>query len=254
MVGLLLDNGAIARPHYYTKYSPLYIACHMGNLPIAKMILDKFPHLIAVPTIENFLPFHAACSQGHLEILKLLIDSINSNINLQKLFTDDQQHIYIASFNLNEQDMNGHTGLHSAVLANHYHVCLYLLEMRLGEASKLAIQKLKKQEIKVSRSLKKNEQKNKVNLSESDSIQSNTSLSGNNAVQQQQQISLFDHLKNVFLDPRSYDPYVVNYTAADSNIEDKNSTDRSVDAFILSSLIGEGPANEPVLSETPKSK
>ena len=40
IVKLLLDNGAIARPHYYTKYSPLYIACHMGNIEIARMILD----------------------------------------------------------------------------------------------------------------------------------------------------------------------------------------------------------------------
>jgi ankyrin repeat protein len=40
IVKLLLDNGAIARPHYYTKYSPLYIACHMGNIEIAQMILE----------------------------------------------------------------------------------------------------------------------------------------------------------------------------------------------------------------------
>jgi len=110
MVGLLLDNGAIARPHYYTKYSPLYIACHMGNLPIATMILDKFPHLIAVPTIENFLPFHAACSQGHLDILKLLVESSSDNADLHRVFTDDQQRRYTASFDLNAQDMNGHTG------------------------------------------------------------------------------------------------------------------------------------------------
>ncbi len=41
IVKLLLENGAIARPHYYTKYSPLYIACHMGNTDIARMILGK---------------------------------------------------------------------------------------------------------------------------------------------------------------------------------------------------------------------
>ena len=40
IVRLLLEHGAIARPHYYTKYSPLYIACHMGNIEIAKMILE----------------------------------------------------------------------------------------------------------------------------------------------------------------------------------------------------------------------
>jgi ankyrin repeat protein len=39
IVKLFLDHGAIARPHFYTKYSPLYIACHMGNMQIAQMIL-----------------------------------------------------------------------------------------------------------------------------------------------------------------------------------------------------------------------
>ena len=32
IVKLLLDYGAIARPHFYTKYSPLYVACHTGRL------------------------------------------------------------------------------------------------------------------------------------------------------------------------------------------------------------------------------
>ena len=40
IVDLLLQNGAIARPHYYTKYSPLYISCHMGNVEISRIILD----------------------------------------------------------------------------------------------------------------------------------------------------------------------------------------------------------------------
>lgn len=40
IVKLLLENGAIARPHFYTKYSPLYIACHMGSIEIVKMILE----------------------------------------------------------------------------------------------------------------------------------------------------------------------------------------------------------------------
>jgi hypothetical protein len=40
IVSLLMEYGAIARPHYYTKYSPLYIACHMGNIEIARMILN----------------------------------------------------------------------------------------------------------------------------------------------------------------------------------------------------------------------
>ena len=39
IVELLINHGAIAKPHFYTKYSPLYIACHMGKYQIAKTIL-----------------------------------------------------------------------------------------------------------------------------------------------------------------------------------------------------------------------
>ncbi|CAF1092559.1 unnamed protein product [Brachionus calyciflorus] len=40
VVKILLDSNSIAKPHYYTKYSPLYIACHMGNEEIAKLLLE----------------------------------------------------------------------------------------------------------------------------------------------------------------------------------------------------------------------
>lgn len=40
IVKVLLESNAIAKPHFYTKYSPLYIACHMGNFQIAKLILE----------------------------------------------------------------------------------------------------------------------------------------------------------------------------------------------------------------------
>ncbi len=36
---LLLKHGAIAKPHRQTSYSPLYIACRIGNLEIVEMIL-----------------------------------------------------------------------------------------------------------------------------------------------------------------------------------------------------------------------
>jgi hypothetical protein len=34
MAKLLVDYGAIARPHSHTRYSPLYIACYTGIFPV----------------------------------------------------------------------------------------------------------------------------------------------------------------------------------------------------------------------------
>ena len=39
IVNLLLANGADARVHPVTKYSPLYIACYNGHKEIAELLL-----------------------------------------------------------------------------------------------------------------------------------------------------------------------------------------------------------------------
>ena len=225
IVRLLLDNGAIARPHYYTKYSPLYIACHMGKFEIAKMILERFPHLIQVPTIENFLPFHAVCSQGHLNILKLILNykspaSFTSNENgnffddynldFQKVYSNDQHQKYLNSFDLNSLDMNGQSGLHLAVLGNHLEVCSYLLEYQIKQ---LSSRELSDYELKRTNKLKA--------ISKSRTSSSVSQKSKAYSDEDGPQISLFDHLKNVFLDVKSFDPYVINYIAPDQEHEEE---------------------------------
>lgn len=219
IVRLLLDNGAIARPHYYTKYSPLYIACHMGKFEIAKMILERFPHLIQVPTIENFLPFHAVCSQGHLNILKLLLDqkqplNIHSmleedcDLDFQKVYANDQGQKYLNSFDLNSLDMNGQSGLHLAVLGNHLEICLYLLEYTIKQ---LSPRELNDYELKRINKLKA------ISKSRTSSSVSQKSK----AYSDEDGYSLFDHLKNVFLDVKAYDPYVINYIAPEHENEEE---------------------------------
>lgn len=39
IVQLLIDNGADARVHPVTKYSPLYIACYNGHKDITELLL-----------------------------------------------------------------------------------------------------------------------------------------------------------------------------------------------------------------------
>lgn len=241
IVRLLLSNGAVARPHYYTKYSPLYIACHMGNYQISKLILEvnvleltydfssfysltysnslqKFPHLIQVPTIENFLPFHAVCSQGHLDILQLLLsfnptknssDLDNLDEDFHQIYTDHLDRRYLSSFDLNALDMNGQSGFHLAVLGNHQAICKYLVydyqvkQLDKSELDAYELKRTRKLESLLSATNKrgkKAESARTVGSSEQDETVA-------------PQISLFDHFRNVFLDPKSYDPYVVNYVS-----------------------------------------
>ena len=172
----------------------------------------------------------------------------------KKLLTDEQNRSYLSYFDLNERDMNGHTGLHAAVVANHYEVCLYLLnELRFLQVSRDAINQLRlKRQTNIINI--NNKEKNILSLdkkkifeilveSEVKSLKSNSN-NNNNDTAPPPQVSLFDHFKNVFMDPRSYDPYVVNYTTSDN--EDENggggaglTAATSVGTFIYNSLIGE---------------
>ncbi|CAF0966116.1 unnamed protein product, partial [Didymodactylos carnosus] len=106
LVRLLLSYGAIAKPHIQTKYTPLYISCHIGNFEITKMILNRFPHLVCVQTLEKILPIHAACSQGHLPIVKLLLTHNQYSYALCNIYVDRYQRSYLFPFNLNALTQN----------------------------------------------------------------------------------------------------------------------------------------------------
>ena len=138
MVELLLDFGAIARAHYYTKYSPLFISCHTGNYEIVKILLERYPSLVNIETIENFLPIHAACSQGHLDIVKLIIEHKYSNdvLNIYEAsgFNEQKECIinkYLFPFDLNTVDVNEQTILYTCVLSNKLDICRYLLNIKV---------------------------------------------------------------------------------------------------------------------------
>jgi ankyrin repeat protein len=170
---------------------------------------QKFPHLIQVPTIENFLPFHAVCSQGHLAILQLLLAFIptKSSSELEKLdeefqqiYTDYLDRRYLSSFDLNALDMNGQSGFHLAVLGNHLAICKFLVEYKVKQLDKQELDAYEQKRTKKMQS-----------LLNSNKIKDDKKQEANEP--DAPQYSLFDHFKNVFLDPKSYDPYVVNYVS-----------------------------------------
>ena len=192
--------------------------------------MQRFPHLIQVPTIENFLPFHAVCSQGHVEILKLLLGydpAFNENSELsttiqayfdesdfdyKRVFADHTGgNKYLNSFDLNELDMNGHNGLHAAVLANHENIVYQLLNYRV---KKLTLSDLNEYEKKI---------KHKLHMK---ALRLQQTQRRNSTPQRSKSIdeigSLIDHFKNVFLDIKSYDPYVVNYHNEEEQLETIN--------------------------------
>lgn len=120
---------------------------------------------------------------------------------------------YLCSFDLNALDMNDQTGLYAAVVANRNEICEYLLNLKLR---KLNDQDVSQYEHQASFNLKIDlESSKKQAKSRTSSILSNkSSVSGNGAdAVESASGSFFDHLKNVFLDIKSYDPYVINYTA-----------------------------------------
>jgi hypothetical protein len=187
-----------------------------------------------VPTIENFLPFHAVCSQGHLEILKLLLEydlASNNSPEIQDLKSHIKAYFdespfeykqiytgtnsdskYFCSFDLNAVDMNGHTGLYAAVVANNYEICEYLLTLKFKKLSKRQIDKYER---KIEKKSYVNQLKlNKKTISKSRTT-STISSSNKSAASDENSSgnSLFDHFKNVFLDIKSYDPYIVSYAS-----------------------------------------
>ena len=183
------------------------------------MLLKKFPHLIKVTTIENFLPYHAVCSQGHLDILKLLINyepppsQPTTNQLAKQICADSKGNPYLSLFDLNALDVNDQTALHTAVLANRYNICEYLLSLRVKKLTDSDIAKHEKQlkQLKIPRP-KSSDASVSIFTSLLSSLSSDDmnpngsgSTSGIGASS-----SFFDQLKNVFLEPRQpLEPFVL---------------------------------------------
>lgn len=49
----LINAKADSRAHPVTKYSPLYIAVHQGHYAVTELLLNAFPFLINVSSIDS---------------------------------------------------------------------------------------------------------------------------------------------------------------------------------------------------------
>lgn len=169
IVKLLISLGADGRQHPTTKYSPLYIAAYHGRLKICRHLLENFPQLCSLYTVEHWLPVHAAALNNHQEIVELLftfsypstvmkhflincdttatpttttittnkeIGSTSrsmsaSNASKHDMSSFDQQFVYWMPFDVNAQDIASQSVLFLATLLANKMLVEFLLNFQL---------------------------------------------------------------------------------------------------------------------------
>lgn len=131
IVNLLLEHGADGRCHPVTKYSPLYVACYYGCKDIVRILLQRFPELSQVTTMEKWLPMHAAALSGHTHILELLLNYTYPS-SIQQLFVDPTgKWEYSFPFDINARDLTGQTALYIASCLGNQRFVESLLKFRV---------------------------------------------------------------------------------------------------------------------------
>lgn len=131
IVHLLLANGADARVHPVTKYSPLYIACYNGHKEVVELLLRKFPELVQTPTVEKWFPSHGCCIQGHVQVLDLLLKYPYPSSIMKKYTDKTGNYEYELPFDINAKDVSGQTVLYIAAYMGNLKMVELILKYRV---------------------------------------------------------------------------------------------------------------------------
>jgi ankyrin repeat protein len=115
-----------------TKYSPLYIAAHHGRKEIVEILLNHFPNLVNVATVEKWLPIHAAAINNHLHIIDLLLNFDYNKQILQTFHDKSKLFEYYMPFDINAQDVTGQTILYVSALVGNQRLVDFLLNFKVS--------------------------------------------------------------------------------------------------------------------------
>ncbi len=129
---LLISKGADGRKHPVTKYTPLYIAAYHGRKEIVEILLNNFPNLVNVATVEKWLPIHAAAINNHLHIIDLLLNFDYPKQILQTFHDKNKQFEYYMPFDINAQDVTGQTILYVTALVGNQRLIDFLLNFKVS--------------------------------------------------------------------------------------------------------------------------
>lgn len=131
IVQLLVEAGADGRSDSANKYTPLYISCYNNHQKLTKYLLDKFPEMTQLTTVENWLPYHAAVFNGHIEIVDMLLNYSYPEHVLQTFNDPSGQYEYRFAFNPNELDASGQTALYTACLLGNRELVERMLDWKV---------------------------------------------------------------------------------------------------------------------------
>ncbi|KAI1294731.1 Leucine-rich repeat serine/threonine-protein kinase 1 [Halotydeus destructor] len=131
IVRLLLEHKADGRVHPVTKYSPLFISSYHGRKNIVRCLLEKFPELASVQTVEKWLPLHAAAINNHVDIVEQLL-KFNYPSHLLKTYQDRTNSLeYTFAYDVNTQDVSGQTVLYIAAFLGNQRLVDFLLGFKV---------------------------------------------------------------------------------------------------------------------------
>ncbi|XP_033739221.1 leucine-rich repeat serine/threonine-protein kinase 1-like isoform X2 [Pecten maximus] len=118
MVSLLLDWGADPRVFGDTGEGPAHITCHQGNSKILILLLQQCMDIVKSKSADENLPLHKAVQGGHIVLVKQLLEYPYPDSMMAEFSVDlgSRSFIYSFPFDVNSQNVFGHTPLYLACL------------------------------------------------------------------------------------------------------------------------------------------
>lgn len=134
----LYERGVDIDRQSNSELTPLIVACHTGNVPVVKFLLQTKKVNLDTFTKSGFSPLRAAMAKGNTEILELLL-SAGANPEVTNNYGDTLLHTAANKgdidsvkalsryANIDAQNENGHTPLHIALIGKKVAVMTHLL-------------------------------------------------------------------------------------------------------------------------------